>query len=288
MGKIYTGCKFFKYVDGVEEPEIIRMYRVPEDDSKSDLATYITSDGTKKRMSLRTILDTYKMLRPDGIMAFSILNNGNISGDVAVVLSRLQKTQYVPFAVCRQGLYDIYSNNIERYDEIVHMGMSINVNSTFSSLNDALICTEGLYFRYIAVYLDDTLDGILKLFVNTKFNNSLKKFKQSLLSSSPSKITFVDLEESLHDLLFNNNFMYDFRLCFDIKELPFSIDETVDRLSDENTAFLENELKIKISDTYVVKYSKDINLNEIERDYILASSAQDGFSSVFIVGYDKY
>ena len=39
-------------------------------------------------------------------------------------------------------------------------------------------------------------------------------------------------------------------------------------------------------ETYLVKYSKEINLKEIKRDYILATSIADGCKDIYIVGYD--
>jgi len=69
-------------------------------------------------------------------------------------------------------------------------------------------------------------------------------------------------------------------------ELPFHINEEMEGLDINNTLFLENELKVNIMETYLVKYSKEINLKEIKRDYILATSIADGCKDIYIVGYD--
>ena len=80
--------------------------------------------------------------------------------------------------------------------------------------------------------------------------------------------------------------MYDFRCLFNIKEVPFHIDEESESLSAENVAYLSSELNINILETYVLKYAKDIDLNSITRNYILVTSAQDMYNGVYIVGYD--
>ena len=39
-------------------------------------------------------------------------------------------------------------------------------------------------------------------------------------------------------------------------------------------------------ETYVVEYSREIDLSKINRKFMLIASAQDGFDKVYICGYD--
>jgi hypothetical protein len=93
--------------------------------------------------------------------------------------------------------------------------------------------------------------------------------------------------KTLKELIDKNSFMVDFRKCFNIIEVPFHIDDSVDFLSNENMAYLSTVTGDNIVETYVMRYSKEINTHEFSRDYVLVTSAFDKYDKVFIVGYDK-
>ena len=98
------------------------------------------------------------------------------------------------------------------------------------------------------------------------------------------------ISSSLKDLLETNKFFYDFRTCFNIKEIPFHINDEDETLNDANKLYLSKELNEDIMNTYVLKYSKEYNLSKIERDYVLVSPIEDEQTrknNVFIVGYDS-
>ena len=71
--KIYSGTKFFRYIEGRDEPEIIRIYNMPKENSKTNKLSYFDSEGNRKRMTLERLLRDYKMLKVDGFIMFSIV-----------------------------------------------------------------------------------------------------------------------------------------------------------------------------------------------------------------------
>lgn len=287
MSKIYTGSKFFRYVDGKDEPEIIRIYRMPSEKSKSDSVTYIDENGKKNKMSSEYLFNNYKLLKIDGLMMFSIVSNGEVP-DVIIALQKNDPDQDGPFAICRQGIYDVFTNNFNKFEQTCYVGISINKDTCPSNINfnDILTCTGVIYNKPVAIYIDDTLDIILSLFSNTRFNKTLLECEKKVLNIETNK-HFHGFSHTLKDLLISNSFMYDFRKCFKIMELPFPINKEDESLSIDNVLFLENEIKCNIEETYIVKYSKEIDIKSIKRDYILASSAYNNFSDIFIVGIDK-
>lgn len=282
---IHSGDKFYRYLDNIEEPEVVRIYSMPSKKSKSDSVMYFDKDGNKKRMSLGYLLDNYKMLRPDGLMIFSIVKVGT-GVDVIVALQSIADASKGPYAICRQSIYDHFSNISNNNEDICYVGMSISRDTCPSNVkfDECMICSGLEFSKPIGIYLDDTLDGILKLFSNTRFDKAMLECEKHVLASS--KKVFLGLNKTLKGLLESNQFMSDFRRCFKITEVPFHIDEESEILSTENLLFLENELKVNIMETYVVKYTKEIDLRSIKRDYILVSSAQDQFDAVYLVGYD--
>ena len=289
--KIFPGSKFFRYAED-NEIEIIRIYSGPEKSKKENIY-YIDSNGSKKQMSLDYLIANYKLLRYDGMIIFSIVYNGS-TPDVIVGLSSFEHQYEEPYAICRQAVYDVYANNIKKSQDVLYIGVSMSQDTcpVNIKLTDLMKCTKLTYSKPVAVYLDDTLDDILKLFSNKKFDNALVKFKECV-TENPTQVAgdgfkgiILGTCSTLKELLTNNNFMYDFRKCFHIEEVPFHIDEESEALSIENILYLENELKVNIMETYLIRYTKEINLKTIKRKYLLISSAADKFDKVYIVGYD--
>ena len=70
-------------------------------------------------------------------------------------------------------------------------------------------------------------------------------------------------------------------------EIPFTIDEDSEGLSLENIIYMENEIKANIMETYLIRYTREIDLRTIKRDYKLVTSSSDKYDKVYIVGYDK-
>lgn len=287
--KIHTGAKFYRYIEGSIEPEVIRIRNI---DYKSEEVKYYDSDGNKKRMKYSKLYSDYRMLSPDAMVSFSIVTMGRDS-DVIVALKPMPKTakdyeemNNMPYAICRQMVSDFYTNNTTKVDGITYLGVCTSQDTIPASIdfNILLACTELKYNRMVAVYIDDSLEDILSLFDNGIFDKVFDELNKTY-GSNPS---FRGINNSLKALLESNNFMYDFRKCFKIIEIPFGVDEELEGLDPYNQQFLENELKVNIMETYLIAYSRTINLNKFKRDYVLVSSAQENHSKIYIVGYDKY
>lgn len=287
--KIYSGSKFYRYLDGQDHPEIIRLLNVNYD---KGIIKYLDSNGEKKKDSYKFITENFKMLAPDGLINFSHVSMPEGNEDVIVALKAFPKTDKewenmsnLPYSICRQMVADVFASSFNPDDPI--FGVSISQDSCPANVdfNLMLACTGLNYTRMVAVYLDDTLDKILSLFDNRIFD---KVFETVI---NPRWQDTKGVCKSLEELLRTNNFMYDFRKCFNIKEVPFVITESdieSEQLDDLNTSFLANELKTNISETYLIRYARDIDFSKFKRKYVLVSSADNGFSEVFIVGYDEY
>ena len=283
MKWLYTGLKLFKFHEGKEDPEIIRVLDI---DQEKKRFSYMCFDGEVKRMSFKDA-KSYKILSPDGILIFFMPKVAD-DIDVAVGLSQFPKTSAVmktnegePYVVCRQLALDVFSF-IANGGNTVY-GASVSVDTCPANLDFRMFVdfNDMGYRKKVAVYLDDTIDTIMALIDQEKFDNALK-----VLYSKYSHM-YGGFVQSLKKLLEENKFMYDFRKCFDILEVPFTIDESADRLSDLNTRYLESTLGIQMLNTYMVKYSKEINTREFNREFILVTSAADNYNSVYIVCYDK-
>lgn len=286
--KIYSGSKFYRYLEDQDHPEIIRLLNIDYD---KGIVKYLDSNGEKKKESYKFIADNFKMLAPDGLINFSHVTMPEGNEDVIVALKAFPKTDKewenmsnLPYAICRQMVADVFASSFTPDDPI--FGVSISQDSCPANVdfNLMLACIGLNYNRMIAVYLDDTLDKILNLFDNKIFD---KVFETTIY---PRWQDTKGVCKSLEELLRTNNFMYDFRKCFNIKEVPFEITEDdvkSEQLDELNTNFLANELKTTITETYLIRYTRDIDFSKFRRKYVLVSSADNGFSEVFVVGYDE-
>lgn len=286
---IIRGTKYFRYEADQDEPEIIRVRSF---DETSKEVKYFDKDGNKKTMTLENLKSRYKMLKPDGLLNVTIVKVGIGSDVITSIVSYDDRTAELPFAVCRQCIYDIFTNMTSRMNKTI-LGLSINRDSCPSNINfkDVFMCEGVKETATIMVYLDDVLDDILKFLNVKKYDTVLRTTAQQIRANY---MTFQNsgLCETYRDLLEINHFMYDFRKCFGIVELPYYIENQLyhggdaDHLSFDNVLYLEDLIKRNIMATYVVKYTREIDLRTIRRDYILASSAMEDHKNIYIVGYD--
>ena len=293
------GVKFYRYNEDQEEPEVIRIYKI---DEIKKIIKVIDNNGEKKQIDFDRLINEYRQLSPDGIINISIVKNKNVS-DVIVSLGRFvhnERDGNLPYAVCRQLIYDVFGNyasmsrKVYDFGNKVYSGMSISQETCPNNVKfqDVLLCDKLVENRSLLVYRDDTLDSILNLISTKKYDSVLRNIKE--LSKSTDLGTFnpgdipVGFCDSFKELLESNHFMYDFRRAFHIIEVPHPIGETDDKLSFENVLYIENEIKANILNTYMIKYTREVNLKDIKRDYMLVSSASDGFKNLFIVAFDKF
>ena len=285
---IMRGTKYFRYEADQDEPEIIRVRSFDETTKE---VKYFDSNGNKKKMTLDDLKSKYKMLKPDGLLNVTIVKVGIGSDVITSIVSYDDRSADLPFAVCRQCIYDIFTNMTSRMNKTI-LGLSINRDSCPSNVNfkDVFMCEGVKETATIMVYLDDLIEDILK-FLNVKKYDTVLRTTAEQIKANYMTFNNSGICETYRDLLEINHFMYDFRKCFGIIELPYSIEGKdeygdLDHLTFNNVVFLEDLVKRNIMATYVVKYTREIDLRTIKRDYILATSAAEDHKNVYIVGYD--
>lgn len=281
---IRCGAKFFRFIN--DQLEIIRIKKIDSKDNK-ERVKYFTEDKELKSMSYDYLMKNYEMLAPDGMIIITVVGT-NAADDVIVGLSNFKNLSQEPDVICRQGIADVFTNITNKDEGTLYIGCSVSKSTCPVDIDYKWVyscqCIKGNPLS-ILVYLDDTLDDILSLFSTKRYDQVLKDSAKSIIEQF-SKFNIVGAKETLKELLAENNFMYDFRKLFGIIEVPFHIDSESDQLDDHNWLFLESELKANIMETYLIQYSREINLKSIARDYKLISSAIDGFDKVYICGYD--
>lgn len=273
------GLKYYKYID--DKLDIIRIHKIEND-------FIVISRGINKTKVSKDYLNDYIRLNPDGCIFFNIVNMGRTKEegqDVMVLLFRkkdLDDKIKIPYAACRQNIYDPYTNSINRTNNI-YLGCSMNQNNIPEGIDfKSMLACYGLdYSEKINIYIDDSLDIILSMISDINRYNKVLFSMYKIMKDS----NYIGLCKNIKDLLQYNHFYYDFLNSFNIHLVDFIIkyDENNELLPEQRRQ-LEDLLKIEMFKTYVFKYSKHINLNKVERDYILV---MDKIDKLYIIAYDK-
>lgn len=275
---ILIGTRYFD-----SDKNIIKISKVKNQDTFSAL----NNKGERFTIN-RNELSKYTKLTPNGHILFSIVeNNGN--KDVVIALYRTKQVgeeaiKNLPYCVCRQNIVNLFyqvSNS-----NFTHIGMCISIETCPSNVNYELTiaCDKIDHAFAIAVYMDDTLDDILKLFKHDKFNSVLNS---KVKNNTPFRNGYVS---TLRELLEQESFSYDFYRAFGIHEIEFSIKYNKENLllDREQLTWFENEFKIEMFDAFVVEFNYTIRLREIKKNYILVYSKEDKQLYILVYTEGKY
>ena len=297
--KRIVGLKLYRYDE--EEDEII-VYRILHyKETQKTYKVYNLNTDKIEVFNEDEIYDANKfvVLNPDGFLTFSIveMNKTNNVKDVMVCLHRRNETKdQLPYAVCRQCMQDIFiEQTILKNTNLTTVGCSVSRESlpTGADFSATLVYEKLKWMVISAVYLDDSLDSIAKYIfpgINIKkFNNVLLRTHEWAKINMPTTRGFND---TVYDLLKENRFINDFRTAFDTLILDFNIDKDLSSSTgyqmflykDQLDTFKKQLANNKITMTYIMPYNKQIDLDDIQRNYVLAQSKDT--NDIFVIGYD--
>lgn len=276
--KIYLGDKFYRYDEETDKIDIIRIKKIQNE----NLFSY-EKENVSYKITREELLKNYTKLRPDGTVAFTIVNLENKLKDVIVTLYRTKDLQdgiAIPYCACRQNIFDMFTNQVQK-GKTMYVGVSVSQETMpdDTPFEIVLACNGIDYVNQVSVYLDDTLEDLLSFVNKPKFD--------LVLTNIHNNVTNKDIQgycTSLRQLLEENDFMYDFLRAYNIIRVNFAIDKDSTELDPFRREYIEGIIKEEMFKTYVVKYDKEINLNKIERSHIIVS---DKNKEIFIIAYDK-
>lgn len=285
--KIYVGDRFYKEFSD-DDKEDFRIVKIKNENTFRIKYT----NGELDTITRDVIEKEYVRLIPDGLIAMNIVNVGKVrpedKEELKDVIVAIYKTEdldngvNLPFAVCRQSIEDLFTKQINTNPYVQYAGMSMNQNNVPAGCDFIMIlaCNSIAYSVGCSVYLDDTLEDILGLINTKKFDD--------VLSSMYAKIApnVFGYYPTVKELLVNNDFMFDFRQAFNIEKVYFTmkVNEEDYSMDLEQLKVLENIVHFIMEEPYVIPFSRDINLDDIKRSYLLVSDEKD---NIYIVIYDK-
>lgn len=279
INKTYVGVKYFKHKN-----DQLEILRVVNDKDPNSFKCIIERTDKRVRISKDELRENYIRLRPDGVIYFNIASVGDIQ-DVIIMLYRdkdIEESKSSPYIVCRQNITDLFANTIKPdYNNLI-VGLAVSEESLPEkiSMDTILACDNILSTTTVCIYMDDTLNDVLGMIKTKEFDNVLYnlfvdhikyKYKDNM-KDYINKSVVDGYSKSLRGLMEDNEFMYEFCHGYGIYPVTFEVsqEEVNDTaLNLRHRLDISNIIMKNVIKTYVVEFSKDIDLNEIEMDYLL-------------------
>lgn len=273
--KIAPGTVFFKYLPGSDEPNLIRLIRIKNSD-----CFVVESKGAKIKMS-GVEFSTYTKLNPDAQICISIVELEDKAPDIIVTVYRKEdaNTDGLPYCICRQNLYDMFTNTVSpSEDGRFYIGCSVSKDTCPKDINfkQLLACNGVVKTDIISAYYEDSLDKILS-FINTMEYDQVI----DMLNQGYDHNQVITNNQTLKDLLSYSHFMDDFWRGLNVVKAPF---EFIPELVGELTKWIEDIIKHEMISPVVVRFTRDIDLDIIQDQYLLLLDAND---SLFVVSYKE-
>lgn len=298
MNNILLGSKYYRYDDN-NNIEVVRIYKFNENEIK----VYMDDDKNNKfKITVKELNEKYIRLNPHAIVNFCIVKVGNNLDDVIVTMhkmSDLTTNEPTPFCACRQNITDIFANQL-RLSEKLYVGCSMSLTTCPPDIDyRMMIACNGIQKCVnVCAYMDDTLNDLLSMIKTKDYDRTLEALfidhvnyemkNNPILSSMKERIYKLDTYDgyckSLKLLLDQNNFMYDFYQAFNIIPIDEEViyDEDSGAVSDNIVKIISDIYEINIISTLCMKYWYDIDLSNIDNDYVLIMDKND---NLFVIAY---
>ena len=280
---ILVGSRYFD-----DNKEIYKVVKVKNKDTYSLVSLSSGKRFTKSRKELDT---EYTLLNPNGYIIVSIVESEipgrGMQKDVIVALYRskqegIEATNNLPYCVCRQNIINIFYQ-MAQSNRMFHCGMCISLETCPKDVNYNLTiaCDNVSHNIAIAVYMDDVLEDVLKLFKHDVYDTVLKAGTINNIGNTTGYVG------TLNELLIQEDFSYDFHRAFGINEVDFEIeyDKETFLLDSLQIEYFENEYSYEMFDAYAIPFDFTIRLKDIQKDYFMVYSKPE--KKVYIIVYTK-
>ena len=270
MAKEKIGQKLYKFVgDKLYQCRLIKV--------KNDNCFVVkTEDGSKVNLT-KAQYSQYTKLREDGIVVLSTVELQDNVPDVIVSMFRQSDlAKGIPYCVCRNNIFDVFSNTIENDGGNMYIGCSISQDTCPENIDFLMLigCNKMEYSEMLAIYYDDTLDDWMEMINKIdKFNYVLSVLKEGFDAHTRGAV------DSLRKLLEDNHFIDDVRRGFNIVTVNFKYEK---KFEVEFTRAVEDIIKREMIAPVWVPFTREIDLKKISDKYILVI---DSNNDMYVVSY---
>jgi len=282
--QIYNGDKFY-YKHSNKDELNFRVVRIKNENTFNCLR----NDGNLIKISRQDLEDNYIRITPHGTLFISIVDMGDRLQDVILSLFRMQdfkeKANTEPWCVCRQHISDIFSETMNNNPYLKYSGVSLSHNTIpeGQEFQEVLACNGILDTKKYSVYLDDTMEDILYL-VDKKYRVRLDDVLGNLYSKMNDDF-HTGYNETLVDLIDNNDFVFDYLEAWGIQRVSFKVTEfPTEELLPNHRFEVEGITSCEMLKTYVVPFDYKINISQIKRSHQFICDVEN---KIYIIAYDK-
>lgn len=279
------GTKYQTYID--DELVVLRLVNIKSENK----FTMVDREGNKLSMT-KEELDKCIKLDSDALLC---LMTATLDEDVRDVYACVHRTDDMrngikePVMILRQNIYSSSKNAFNAGMDIYVGECLVNPkfdnDEQFKSLLEFNTIDDTLS---VALYVDDKFKDI-KQFIT---GHNARKFDEVLrtIKSNNTQSMLKGYCETLDQLFEENNFMFNYRMIFNIAQVdfPIELDNNTDKdgvitLNSKQISRLEDLLRAYITDVKVLKYDKDIDISKIvSKTHIMIS---DETENIYLVSY---
>lgn len=286
---VLLGSKYQYYID--DEINVVRLCAIKNEN------TFVCMDKNDNKIIVteKQLTDMVKLI-PDAVLTIMSTVDDNNQGvsDVYACVNKLTDESDIPCVILRQGMYSITKNSFNFMpNEDMYVGdcfCSKNYPSE-NGIEELLEFTDIKNTTNIALYIDDKLDDIFKC-----IGKHTKKFDEVLfgMKSESDKLSNGMVKgycTKLRDLFEENNFMFNFRLAFNINQIDFEVElddgsnvkDGVITFNNKQKKLFEDLIRQYITDVKILKYDNDIDISKIvSHTHLVVSDKND---NIYIVAY---
>lgn len=279
---ILVGTRYFD-----NDKKVYKVVKV----KNADTYSLTTMDGKERFTKTREELGKeFTKLTPNGYIIVSVVENKMkedlTQKDVVVALYRYKQSEKekqgnLPYCVCRQNVVNVFWQYAGY--KLRHCGMSMSVDTCPTNVNyELMIACDNVYNNVaIAIYMDDNIEDILKLFRHQPYDIVLSSGINNNIKGTTGYVS------TLRELLTQEEFSKDFYKAFNITEIDFSLDYNKENLllKREQTMYFEEYFKIEMFDAFVIPFDYSIRLKDIKKKYIMVYSDED--KQLYIIIYTE-
>ena len=241
------------------------------------------------KMTLKELNDNYIRLIPDGFFTISNIQYpiSEEEKDIDVLVTLHKGIEKIPSVVCRQNVIDIYTESPSKFKTVIGLSMSNMTCPKGFNLTAYMNAEKVTHFKAIAVYLDDSLNTILK------YVGSLNKYNLTMrrLYDKYKDTNILGCNQNIYDLLITNRFYDDFKSLFGIFTYPIDLDLTNCTMDEADSAVFNSHINSsknsKMTNIVYCPYDRGIDLDQIGANHLLVQTEDGNRSSkVYLVTFD--
>lgn len=271
MAKEKIGQRLYRFVNGnLYQCRLVKVY--------NDNCYAVVADSGLTVKLTKAEYDNYTKLREDGVIVFSnVMLQDGIPDVIVSMFRQSDLSTGLPYCVCRNNVFDIFSNSIENDGGKMYIGCSVSKDTCPENIDFRMFvaCNSVEYTEIVAIYYDDNIDTIMNLLKKSyKFDETLALLKAGFDEKTRGSVS------TLRELLETNHFLADIRRGFNIITAPIGV------YSKETEPFfnrvIEDYIKRRIISPTWVPFTRDIDLNRITDSYNLVI---DSANNIYVVSY---